>query len=158
MKSYFNLTLRLVLFTLIVLKVDLATGQEIARSNNPPHVAAPGYTIVTKENGGNVISEEKAKQPTTLGNATETERLKLWVTHKTFSSKKVLGFTLKQSGNYKLEVLNMQGTVVAVLAEGFGKKGEELTFQFKGENQPAGTYIGRLITANEVTSSRFILQ
>ncbi|MER2996563.1 hypothetical protein [Pontibacter populi] len=155
--------MRFILLLVVLLKADLVMGQEVAVAKDkaelyvagkfPDNLPEPGHTTTI---AGSKTAIEK--QPTTLGNTTETERLKLWVAHKAFSTKKVLGFTLKQRGNYKLEVLTMQGTIVAVLAEGFGQEKEELMFQFKGENLPVGTYIGRLITDSEVTSTRFVLK
>ncbi|WP_162428696.1 T9SS type A sorting domain-containing protein [Pontibacter pudoricolor] len=165
MKNFFSLFVRFILLLVALLKVDLVMGQEIAAAKDKAelYVAAKISDSPFGQESGHTttIAKSKAaieKQPTTLGNTSETERLKLWVAHKTFSTKKTLGFTLKQPGNYKLEVLDMQGTIVAVLGEGFGQEREELTFQFKGEKLPAGTYIGRLITEDEVTSTRFILK
>jgi hypothetical protein len=165
MKSFFSLSVRFVLLLVALLKVDFVMGQEIAVAKDKAelYVAAKvsDSSLVPETGYATTIAKSKVafeKQPSTLGNTTETERLKLWVAYKTFSTKKVLGFTLKQRGNYKLEVLDMQGTIVTVLGEGFGREREELTFLFRGENLPAGTYIGRLITANEVTSTRFILK
>ena len=165
MKRHYSLSLRFVLLLVALLNADMVMGQEVAAAKDKaglyvaakvsegPLLPEPGHTTTIAK--GRITSE---KHPTTLGNTTETERLKLWVAHKAFSTKKVLGFTLKQRGNYRLEVLDMQGTIVAILAEGFGLEREELMFQFKGEKLPGGTYIGRLITDSEVTSTRFTLK
>lgn len=94
----------------------------------------------------------------TLGNEQAAKRLELKALPKAFSSKTDLSFTLNYSGTYKLEILNMHGNVVTVLAEGEGLAGESFVFQFKRERLPTGPYIGRLITAHEVTSARFLLK
>jgi hypothetical protein len=91
----------------------------------------------------------------TLGNEIGRERLTLSISQKRFSSKTNLHFTLQQTGNYKLEILDMNGTIVTVLAEGNGEEGERYEYQFNKGNYPAGTYIGRLITEHAVTSTRF---
>ncbi|MEJ8803179.1 hypothetical protein [Pontibacter sp. H249] len=97
-------------------------------------------------------------QSSSMSNSTGAERLQLKASPKVFSSKTDLSFMLKQNGKYKLEILNMQGTVVTVLAEGNGLAGEMQVYQFKKGKFAAGGYIARLITDNEITSTRFMLE
>lgn len=111
--------------------------------------------ITNADNPGYVVNIVRAS---TLGNEIGRERLALSTSQKRFSSTTNLSFTLRHEGSYKLEILNMNGTIVTVLAEGNGKAGESLEHQFKKGNYPAGNYIGRLITEHEVTSTRFELE
>jgi hypothetical protein len=111
--------------------------------------------IAMVDNSGNAADIVKAS---TLGNEIGRERLTLSISQKRFSSKTNLHFTLQQTGNYKLEILDMNGTIVTVLAEGTGEEGKSFDYQFKKGNYPAGTYIGRLITEHAVTSARFEIE
>ena len=103
------------------------------------------------------VSINDMARASTLGETIGSTGLALKASPKMFSPKTDLSFTLRQEGRYRLEVLDGEGTVVAVLAEGYGEKGEFLVYQFKNEKRSAGGYIGRLITDNEVTSTRFVL-
>ena len=98
------------------------------------------------------------RKASTLGEGIGEERLALSASPKSFSNKTDLSFKLKQDGRYKLEVLDMQGQVLTVLAEGAGRAGESFVFEFKKEKFSGGAYIGRLITDHEVTSVRFFLK
>ncbi|MBW7466544.1 hypothetical protein ABID22_000576 [Pontibacter aydingkolensis] len=93
-----------------------------------------------------------------LGEGIGVERLELKASPNVFNSRTDLSFTLRQSGRYKLEILNMQGNVLSVLAEGEGQEGEHFVYQLKKEKLNAGAYIGRLVTAHEITSARFIIK
>ncbi|WP_242927903.1 hypothetical protein [Pontibacter vulgaris] len=103
-------------------------------------------------------SDNNLTRSFTLGAETEFERLTLKALPKAFSSKTYLSFALRHDGNYKLEILDRNGAFVTVLAEGAGQTNEKFAFLFKKGRFPAGAYIGRLITAEEVTSVRFILE
>ena len=103
-------------------------------------------------------AENNPRTATTLGEETGVERLKLKASPNAFSSRTDLSFTLKQDGRYRLEILNMKGNVLSVLAEGTGQAGEHFVYQLKKEKLATGAYIGRLVTEDEVTSARFMLK
>ncbi|MBC5993710.1 hypothetical protein [Pontibacter cellulosilyticus] len=103
-------------------------------------------------------SGSNSGKATTLGEEIGVERLELKASPNSFNSRTDLSFTLRQDGRYKLEILNMQGDVLEVLAEGTGQAGEHFVYQLKKEKFRAGAYIGRLITPHEVTSARFMLK
>ena len=154
MKRHIGPFLKLLLLLAFLSRLEFVFGQE--------RVAILGITD-TQVLHPFAAEGVKAQLPgmstsSTLSNEQAGKRLELKALPKAFSSKTDLSFTLKQSSNYKLEILNIHGKVVTVLAEGEGMAGENFVFQFKREHLPAGPYIGRLITAHEVTSARFILK
>lgn len=57
-----------------------------------------------------------------------------------------LSFKLGSTGSYRVEVLNLQGALVAVVAEGQGQAGQTYTFPFRRDKLAAGLYMARLIT------------
>ncbi|MGY2131297.1 T9SS-dependent M36 family metallopeptidase [Hymenobacter sp. HD11105] len=69
-----------------------------------------------------------------------------------------LDFTLTQSGSYRLEVLNMQGKVVSVVAEGSGEAGENYSFKFVKGRLAAGVYMARLSSGKQNKFTRVVLQ
>jgi PKD repeat protein len=69
-----------------------------------------------------------------------------------------LDFTLTQSGSYRLEVLNMQGKVVSVVAEGSGEAGENYSFKFVKGRLAAGVYMVRLSSGKQNKFTRVVLQ
>jgi hypothetical protein len=69
-----------------------------------------------------------------------------------------LDFTLAQTGTYRLEVMNMQGTVVSVVAEGTGQAGENYSFKFSKGRLASGTYMVRLTSGKQNKFTRIVLQ
>ncbi|MFC7666428.1 M36 family metallopeptidase [Hymenobacter humi] len=65
-----------------------------------------------------------------------------------------VSFTLRKAGAYRLEVLNMQGTVVAVLGEGTGEAGQRMTYEFKKGRLAGNLFIVHLITGQGNRFSR----
>jgi hypothetical protein len=59
-----------------------------------------------------------------------------------------VSFTLPEAGSFRLEVLNMQGSVVAVLGEGTGKAGQRFSYEFKKGNLKGDLYIAHLVTGS----------
>ncbi len=57
-----------------------------------------------------------------------------------------VSFTLPEEGSFRLEVLNMQGAVVAVLGEGSGKAGQRFSYEFKKGSLKGDLYIAHLVT------------
>jgi hypothetical protein len=69
-----------------------------------------------------------------------------------------VSFTLPAAGAYRLEVLNLQGTVVAVLGEGSGAAGQHFTHEFKKGRLTGELYIVHLITGQGNKFSRVVLK
>lgn len=74
------------------------------------------------------------------------------------SSKTRLEFTLTESSTYRLEVMNMQGAVVNVVAEGHGEAGETVSHEFSKGRLAAGVYVVRLAAGTQNKFTRIILQ
>ncbi|GAB3230786.1 hypothetical protein GCM10027346_16710 [Hymenobacter seoulensis] len=69
-----------------------------------------------------------------------------------------LAFKLPASGHYRLEVMNMQGSVVTVVAEGNGEAGESFSYEFSKGKLSSGTYMARLVTGKKSKFTRIVLQ
>jgi hypothetical protein len=90
--------------------------------------------------------------------AAADEALTLTATPNPTSSQTWLDFTLTETGNYRLEVMNMQGTVVSVVAQGTGRAGENFSFKFNKGRLAAGTYMVRLTSGKQNKLTRIVLQ
>ncbi|SIR35272.1 T9SS-dependent M36 family metallopeptidase [Pontibacter lucknowensis] len=86
------------------------------------------------------------------------EKMSLRAVPNPFGAKTDIGFTLTQDGSYKLEVLDMRGSVVTVLAQGNGRAGEHKTYQFEKGKLAGGMYIARLVTDEGVSFIRIVMQ
>src|SRR5690606_39612773 len=86
------------------------------------------------------------------------EKMALRAVPNPFGARTDIGFTLTQDGSYKLEVLDMRGTVVTVLAQGNGRAGEHKVYQFEKGRLSNGTYIARLVTDEGVSFIRIVTQ
>jgi hypothetical protein len=73
-------------------------------------------------------------------------------------SSTAVSFTLGEAGTYRLEVLNMQGTVVAVLGEGSGAAGQRITHEFKKGRLAGELFIVHLITGHGNKFTRVVLK
>jgi hypothetical protein len=69
-----------------------------------------------------------------------------------------LAFRLTAEGSYRVEILNLQGSVVAVVAEGQGKAGQTFTHEFRREKLAAGLYMARLQTSKGNRFTRILIQ
>ena len=74
-----------------------------------------------------------------------------------FTSTTTLEFVMEEEGNYQLEVRNMDGVLVAVLAKGNSKAGEVHKVEFNRGSLPEGFYIGRIITDKETKFIRIMI-
>jgi extracellular elastinolytic metalloproteinase len=86
------------------------------------------------------------------------EKMSLRATPNPFGARTDIGFTLTRDGSFKLEVLDMRGAVVAVLAENSGKAGEHKVYQFEKGKLANGIYIARLVTDEGVSFIRIVMQ
>ncbi|MGY2131298.1 T9SS-dependent M36 family metallopeptidase [Hymenobacter sp. HD11105] len=69
-----------------------------------------------------------------------------------------LAFTLAESGAYRLEVMNMQGAVVAVVAQGKGEAGQRIAHEFSKGRLATGVYMVRLTSGKQSKFTRVVLQ
>ncbi|GGG23107.1 T9SS-dependent M36 family metallopeptidase [Pontibacter amylolyticus] len=86
------------------------------------------------------------------------EKMALRATPNPFGARTDIGFTLTQDGGYTLEVLDMRGSVVTVLAQGTGRAGEHKVYQFEKGRLSNGMYIARLVTDEGVSFIRIVMQ
>ena len=69
-----------------------------------------------------------------------------------------LAFTLAESGAYRLEVMNMQGAVVSVVAQGKGEAGQRIAHEFSKGRLASGVYMVRLTSGKQSKFTRVVLQ
>jgi PKD repeat protein len=74
------------------------------------------------------------------------------------SANTTLAFTLAETGAYRLEVMNMQGAVVAVVAEGQGEAGQRISHEFSKGRLATGVYMVRLTSGKQSKFTRVVLQ
>jgi hypothetical protein len=74
-----------------------------------------------------------------------------------FSLRTTLSFTADADGPAVVAVYNAQGQPVARLFEGTLQKGKAYQWTFDGSTQPAGLYVARLKTGNQVRHQRLVL-
>jgi extracellular elastinolytic metalloproteinase len=74
------------------------------------------------------------------------------------NTRTTLGFTLAEGGSYRLEVINMQGALVKVVAEGNGEVGESFSHEFSRGHLVPGLYIVRLVAGKQSKTTKLILQ
>ncbi|PKV63542.1 T9SS-dependent M36 family metallopeptidase [Pontibacter ramchanderi] len=86
------------------------------------------------------------------------EKMSLRATPNPFGARTDIGFTLIQDGSYTLEVLDMRGSVVTVLAQGAGRAGEHKVYAFEKGRLANGMYIARLVTDEGVSFIRIVMQ
>jgi hypothetical protein len=69
-----------------------------------------------------------------------------------------ISFTLSEAGPFRLEVLNLQGTVVAVLGEGSGVAGQRFTYEFKKGRLTGDLFIAHLTTGKSNRFTRIMME
>ncbi|MFD1873231.1 T9SS-dependent M36 family metallopeptidase [Hymenobacter bucti] len=74
------------------------------------------------------------------------------------NARTTLDFTLVESSSYRLEVINMQGARVAVVAEGSGEAGESFSHEFSRGPLAPGLYMVRLVAGKQSKATKLILQ
>ncbi|MFC5271029.1 InlB B-repeat-containing protein [Adhaeribacter terreus] len=74
-----------------------------------------------------------------------------------FGSITNLSFTLSYAGNYKVELLDMKGSLIKVIDEGLNMDERQHAYEIDGRDLPAGVYLVRLITAQDVTQVKIVL-
>ncbi|HEX8659095.1 MAG TPA: T9SS-dependent M36 family metallopeptidase [Hymenobacter sp.] len=103
---------------------------------------------------------DKAVEPASLSGepASTKENTVLTVSPNPSNAQTTLAFTLTQRGAYRLEVINMQGALVAVVAEGSGEAGESFSRNFSRGRLAAGLYMVRLVSGKQSKTTKLILQ
>ncbi|WP_426492395.1 T9SS-dependent M36 family metallopeptidase [Hymenobacter sp. 102] len=97
-------------------------GDNVGLCNNPQTGSADDATSVASTD-----EDQFRASPNPAGDAT------------TFT------FRLNTAGRYRVEVLNLQGALVAVAAEGQGQAGQTVAVPFRPERLAAGVYMARLV-------------
>lgn len=73
-------------------------------------------------------------------------------------NKPAVSFILREAGTFRLELLNLQGTTVAVLGEGSGKAGQRFTYEFAKGRLTGDLFIAHLITGQGNRFTRLIMK
>ncbi|TXK52902.1 T9SS type A sorting domain-containing protein [Pontibacter qinzhouensis] len=68
-----------------------------------------------------------------------------------------ISFTLKEAGDYRLELFDAKGVLVNTLAAGEGMAGATHAYQLSGSKLVKGIYIARFVTAGEVKTIKIVL-
>ncbi|QIL76006.1 T9SS-dependent M36 family metallopeptidase [Hymenobacter sp. HDW8] len=147
--------------------VDVRCGFVFLRNNkvlvchNGKPVCVSESAVAAHLNHGDSLGE--CQGSATAGFAAEEqveaeEALTLTATPNPTNSQTYLDFTLTETGNYRLEVMNMQGTVVSVVAEGTGRAGENFSFKFTKGRLASGIYMVRLTSGKKNKFTRVVLQ
>ncbi|MFT2010385.1 T9SS type A sorting domain-containing protein [Pontibacter sp. 13R65] len=74
-----------------------------------------------------------------------------------FGESTQISFTLKQTGDYRLELFDSKGLLVNTLAAGEGVAGATHAYQLNGSQLAKGVYIARFVTAGEVKTLKIVL-
>jgi hypothetical protein len=88
---------------------------------------------------------------------TGTNELQLMASPNPTASSTNLSFTLTKAGSFRLEVMNMQGAVVSVVAEGTGDAGERRDYSFSKGRLATGMYMVRLVSGSQSQFARILL-
>ncbi|WP_114782863.1 LamG-like jellyroll fold domain-containing protein [Botryobacter ruber] len=74
------------------------------------------------------------------------------------SDKATVAFTLNRTGNYTLEVYDLKGALVKVVATGKAEANKPFRHQLHASNYTSGVYLIKLLTEGEVITNRIIIQ
>jgi hypothetical protein len=100
---------------------------------------------------------DKLATPSLQADEDVAESLQLTASPNPTSAHTTLAFTLTESTSYRLEVINMQGALVAVVAEGTGDAGESFSHEFSRGNLVPGLYMVRLVAGKQSKATKLIL-
>ena len=75
-----------------------------------------------------------------------------------FTTATNLEFTLAKEGKYRVELIDIKGSLVSVIAEGEGQVNKYYSYEVGAEKLTTGMYIVRLISANEVKHLKIMLE
>ena len=131
-------------------------------------VPAPSVSYFLRYGGVVGKCQPSAPAPAAAGLVAETKatgpdpdkltELTLTASPNPASTQTTLAFTLPQSGSYRLEVLNLQGSLVSVVAEGSGEAGARFSYEFRKGHLASGVYMARLVAGKKSKFTRIILQ
>nr|GFD40026.1 hypothetical protein [Tanacetum cinerariifolium] len=100
---------------------------------------------------------DKLATPSLQAGEDVAESLQLTASPNPTSAHTTLAFTLTESSSYRLEVINMQGALVAVVAEGTGDAGESFSHEFNRGHLVPGLYMVRLVAGKQSKATKLIL-
>jgi PKD repeat protein len=100
---------------------------------------------------------DKLTTPSLQASEDVAESLQLTASPNPTSDHTTLAFTLTESSSYRLEVINMQGALVAVVAEGAGDAGESFSHEFSRGHLVPGLYMVRLVAGKQSKATKLIL-
>ncbi len=75
-----------------------------------------------------------------------------------FGSKTQIEFTIAEEGTYRLEILDKDGILVTVLAQGVSKAGQSHKAEFNRGNLAGGLYVARVVTDKQSKITRIVLE
>jgi extracellular elastinolytic metalloproteinase len=101
---------------------------------------------------------DKSMTPSLQAGEEVAESLQLTASPNPTNSRTKLDFTLVEGGSYRLEVINMQGALVTVVAEGSGDAGESFSHEFSRGHLAPGLYMVRLVAGKQSKATKLILQ
>jgi PKD repeat protein len=121
----------------------------VAAASVPAHLARGASIGKCQGSANSSLVAEEPVAPTELS---------ITATPNPTSANASLDFTLTESGSYRLEVMNMQGALISVVAEGSGEAGESFSHQFSKGRLAAGVYMVRLTSGKQSKFTRLVLQ
>ncbi|WP_164891054.1 T9SS type A sorting domain-containing protein [Botryobacter ruber] len=86
----------------------------------------------------------------------QTEATSLVVYPNPFNESATIGFTLKQAGSYRLELMDVKGALVKEIAAGEGLAGSSYNYQLGNSKLLEGIYVVRIVTPGEVKTMKVI--
>ena len=117
--------------------------------------------VVNHLTHGDVVGSCEQVAPADLSATTKpaavVEDLTLTAAPNPAGAKTNLAFTLASNGAYRLEVMNMQGALVTLVAEGKGEAGQRFSYEFSKGQLASGLYMARLVSGNKSHFARIIL-
>lgn len=120
--------------------------------------AVPALLTSAKGKLGNCgLAATATATAVTVPEAGSENKLSLRAVPNPLDAQTEIDFTLTQDTNFRLEVVDMKGSSVAMLAQGAGKAGQYHSYQFTRGKLQAGVYIVRLITDKEVSFTRIVI-
>ena len=74
-----------------------------------------------------------------------------------FNATTRIDFMMKEEGSYRMEILNGEGQLITVLAEGFSQAGEQHSLDFNRGSLHEGLYVARLVANNKSKITRLVV-
>ncbi|SMB96088.1 peptidase M36 fungalysin [Hymenobacter roseosalivarius DSM 11622] len=123
--------------------------------------AADAKELLTRKDGGATLGTCGPKAKAADASLTAADALAtdgLTASPNPTNANTTLAFTLAESGAYRLEVMNMQGAVMSVVAQGKGEAGQRISHEFSKGRLATGVYMVRLTSGKQSKFTRVVLQ